>query len=390
MSKHKDAALLTGVTGFIGGALAIELLNRTDIDLVCIVRARNSQSASVRLVESLRSAAELYGTTLTELQTRRCRAIPGDITLPFGGVDTDALPPNISTCWHAAASLAFEDSRSEEISLHNVQGTLNIVELGRKLGCSSFNHISTAYVAGSQRGIIPESAVVAGTIPNNHYERSKIAAERIVQDAALETVRIFRPSVVIGHSKTHKTTSFNGLYGFVRGLQRARNLVRNSLGDLLRFRPLRLLADGSTPVNFIPIDYVAANAVKIALSTTTTDIYHLSNKTPPKLAECWGSATEVLGMVPPLFVDDPAEFTLIDQKVDDQMQFYRCYMNDEKRFSVTNSELVLGPDALTCPLNEQDIGRYVGWYLKYLEFAGKSNMPGTVDFWQVAGENCVD
>jgi thioester reductase-like protein len=368
MYNSNGAMLLTGVTGFVGGAIALEILRNTDADLICLVRPRSETSPEMRLLQALHASANMYGITLSESQIARCRAIPGDITLPFGGVEPHQLT-NITELWHVAASLAFEEERSVEISLHNEHGTKNIVDLARKTDCQTFNYVSTAYVAGDRRGLISEEAVPESSIPNNHYERSKIAAERIVEDAGFDVTRIFRPSIVIGHSETHVATTFSGLYGFVRGLQRARDEVFASLGDLLKFRPLRLLADGDTPVNFIPVDYVARAAVNIAAQVNDSSIYHLTNSSPPKLADCWASATHVLNMMRPLFVDDPGEFTLIDQEVDAQIDFYRPYMNDNKCFGMSNTESVLGHDALRCPLSADDMAEYVGWYVQHCEAA---------------------
>lgn len=201
---------------------------------------------------------------------------------------------------------------------------------------------------------------------NNHYERTKIAAERLVLDADFATTRVFRPSIVIGHSETYGATTFTGLYGFVRGLQRARDTVRESLGDLLRYRPLRLLADGDTPVNFIPVDVVAHAAVGISTRSSASAIYHLANPTPPRLTDCWQGTTDVLRMQQPIFVSDRNEFTLIDEKVDERMTFYRSYMNDEKYFDTANVDAVLGAGALAYGLAAGEIGRYVDWYVQHV------------------------
>lgn len=366
MIKSGEAVLITGATGFVGGAIALELLCTTDADLVCLVRPGRDESAAHRLVKSLQASARMYATDLTDAQIARCTAVVGDVTLPTVGVDTGALA-NITEIWHAAASLAFDDGRAEEIALHNEQGTRNILELASRISCDTINYISTAYVAGDGRGMIEETPIADSVTPNNHYERTKIAAEQLVQHANIATTRIFRPSIVIGHSTTREATTFNGLYGFVRGLQRARDVVRPSLGDLLKFRPLRLLASRDTPINFIPIDYVTRAAVDIAAKSDESNIYHLANSTPPTLAECWGTVTNVLGMMHPLFVDDPAEFTLIDQKVDNQMEFYRPYLNDKKYFSVSNVEALLGEGVLSYALPADEMAQYVAWYLAYRE-----------------------
>jgi hypothetical protein len=149
-------------------------------------------------------------------------------------------------------------------------------------------------------------------------------------------------------------------------------MVRRSLGTLLNFRPLRLLADGDTPVNFIPIDYVSRVAVEIARHTDNGGIYHLANSAPPKLVDCWSGTTNILGLTRPLFVDDSAEFTLVDQKLDDQLRFYRPYLNDRKFFDVSNVDAILGAGALACPLDADVISEYVEWYVQHQESAKTS------------------
>lgn len=365
MTRSSRTVLLTGVTGFIGGAIAVELLTTTDVELLCLVRETEGMSAEARVEAALRASAAMYGSELDDEQLRRCHPLAGDITEPFAGVRPDQIPA-LESVWHAAASLAFEDERAEEITRHNVAGTRHVTELAAAAGCREFNYVSTAYVAGDRRGPIAEEEVPAAAEAraNNHYERTKIQAERVVADAGFDVTRIFRPSIVIGHSETLQATTFSGLYGFVRSLQRARELVRQSLGDLLKYRPLRLLADGATPVNLVPVDYVAGAAVRIAESGAE-GVFHLANSTPPRLEDCWAGAAHVLGMVHPLFVTNSDEFTLIDEKVDERMGFYGSYMADEKHFSTARVEEVLGDGAMTCPLPPEAMARYVGWYLAH-------------------------
>jgi thioester reductase-like protein len=365
MKRAPRTVLLTGATGFLGGAIAIELLATTDVEILCLVRENTSTPAGARVEAALRASALMYGMEIADEQLRRCQPVVGDITEPFAGVPSQAIPP-LASVWHVAASLAFEDERADEISRHNVEGTQNVVDLARAAGCGEFNYVSTAYVAGRRRGLIAEENIPADAeeTANNHYERTKMQAERIVAGAGFKVTRIFRPSIVIGHSGTLQATTFSGLYGFVRSLQRARELVRLSLGDLLKYRPLRLLADGDTPVNFVPIDYVARAAVGISESGAE-GVFHLANSTPPRLADCWVSAVEVLGMVQPLFVTNTDEFTLIDQKVDDKMTFYRSYMVDEKYFSTSRVEEVLGDGAMACSLTPESMASYIGWYLTH-------------------------
>ena len=53
--------LVTGATGFVGGALVLELLARTDSQVACLVREDPASSPHERLETSLTHAARIYG-----------------------------------------------------------------------------------------------------------------------------------------------------------------------------------------------------------------------------------------------------------------------------------------------------------------------------------------
>ncbi|TXH22324.1 MAG: NAD-dependent epimerase/dehydratase family protein [Mycobacterium sp.] len=63
--------LLTGATGFVGSAIALQLLG-TEAHPVCLVRSRNQDSPQVRLEAALRTAAGAYGLALSTAQIARC------------------------------------------------------------------------------------------------------------------------------------------------------------------------------------------------------------------------------------------------------------------------------------------------------------------------------
>jgi long-chain acyl-CoA synthetase len=94
----------------------------------------------------------------------------------------------------------------------------------------------------------------------NPYERSKHEAELLVRERADRVpVQVVRPSIVVGDSRSGWTPSFNVLYG-----------------------PLRAFASGAyqlipgrraTPVDVVPVDYVADAVIALAGRPDTT--HHL-------------------------------------------------------------------------------------------------------------------
>ncbi|MEU9853264.1 SDR family oxidoreductase [Streptomyces sp. NPDC047974] len=355
--------LVTGATGFVGGALVLELLRRTDAEITCVVRERPGRPARQRLDAALTAAAEAYGEQdLIPLFADRCRAVAGDVTEERCGVDTAGLP-DVDEVWHAAASLDFEERRKDEILRDNLDGTRHVVALAEALKAPRFNYVSTAYVAGERTGWIPARPVPAGTTSNNAYEHSKIQAEAVVLAGGFERTRILRPSIVIGHSRTLAATSFTGMYGFVNGLSAARAEVRRHLGDMLVFRPLRIRAAADARINFIPVDRVVAAAVGVSLADGDSDVYHLANSRQPTVGESLSVLCELLAIRKPVYVTDAEEFTLIDERVDERLEFYRSYIHGSKDFDLANVNKLVGDDVLDHPLPPERLADFMGWYL---------------------------
>ena len=52
----------------------------------------------------------------------------------------------IGEVWHSAASLRYEDRHKVEIFIYQVGGARTIVDLTRRSGAHTLNHISTAWM----------------------------------------------------------------------------------------------------------------------------------------------------------------------------------------------------------------------------------------------------
>jgi thioester reductase-like protein len=364
--------LLTGATGFVGGAIAIELLERTDADLVCVVRPSATGTPAQRLHRSLLEAAEAYGKPhlLPDILSRS-RAVAGDIAgaLP----STDDVGP-VDGVWHCAASLRFEDRHAAEIEVHNVAGTRAVLGLARTVGARAFNHISTAYVAGTANGEIAEETGTARG-HHNHYERTKLVGERVVEAADDLHVRILRPSIVVGHSRTHAATSFTGMYGLMREIVGFRRKVARRLGDLLMLRPLRILADPDTRVNLIPVDEVARQAVAISRSAGTGTYFHLTNPCAPRLEEAMQLGFGLLGMRRPIFTASARDLNSIDQALSDRIPFYGSYLTGTKLFARGATDAALGASWTGVELGGDALRPYLDWYLRKLGAVGDRDSP---------------
>jgi nucleoside-diphosphate-sugar epimerase len=363
--------LVTGATGFIGAALVLELLDQTAGDVACLVRpGHDRERARIRLVEALERAFLLYDRPdLVPAIEERCIAVPYDLR-SGDEVPASALPAGIAEVWHSAASLRFKQEQRAKIVEQNVEGTRRLLRLATGAGASTFNYISTAYVAGKRTGLVLEEPARDPSVAHNAYEESKILAETLVDEWTGLRTRIMRPSIVIGHSKTFAAVSNTGLYGFILGAQSARKEVEErKLGSYLTHRKIRLRGDGEAPINLIPVDFVARNAVQISRSSSDARVFHLVNASPPLSAEVGRVAFAALDMAEPRWVEDEDEFTLIDEELDQHPRtgFFRTYLSRGRVFDLANTNAALGAEASTVALEGEELAPYIEWYLDSVE-----------------------
>nr|WP_185907083.1 SDR family oxidoreductase [Streptomyces sp. WAC04770] len=358
MARH----LVTGATGLVGGLLVLELLERdADAEVLCLTRPRATLSAQERLLTALRDAAQVYGrpTALRHVD-RRCTAVPGDLAQVTDSAVTGRLGA-VDHVWHSAASLAFEDEARDDIMRINVEGTRNLADLAQRLHVLTFNHISTAYVAGQRVGEIPATTVDPDRVrSNNLYEHSKVLGEQIVTGSEFATLRILRPSVVVGHSSTLGATSFSGLYGVVRILLALR--ARDPQGFS---QPLRIRANPHALLNLVPVDIVVRACVDIHDAHAPSGVYHLANTIQAGTQDTLNAITDRIAMPRLSLVDSADGFSEAEQRLDNAFTFYRPYLNATRNFDLT-STMRHSTSRLAVPLPPERLTDYIDWYLSTL------------------------
>jgi thioester reductase-like protein len=288
-------ALITGATGFVGMELLSRYLERTEQPVYALIRAPDHTAAERRLRGVLMS---LYGRE--DAYRDRVVAVPGDIESEGLGLDRSdrrLLSQRVTEIVHAAASVLFTLplDRAREI---NVTGTRRVLELGQDCmlggGLRRFAYVSTAYVAGDHAGEFGEDELEVGQGFRNTYELSKFEAERLVRDHADHLpIQVFRPSIVVGEQATGWTNSFNVLYPPLKAF------ARGAL-PVLPGRP-------STPVDAVPVDYVADAVLELSGRPLAGDeTYHLvagpKATTAGRLARM---ASRYFGRRPPPMIPPP-------------------------------------------------------------------------------------
>jgi alcohol-forming fatty acyl-CoA reductase len=150
--------LLTGVTGFLAQVVFERLLaDFPDTSVVLLVRSQTGATSRERVEYMLRKPAfntlrdRIGDDGLLQLLDERVEVIDGDF-----GRGVPEIPGGIDIACHSAATVAF-DPPIDEGFMTNLQGAINLYTGVLDGGNTpSLVHVSTAYVAGVQKGVIPE------------------------------------------------------------------------------------------------------------------------------------------------------------------------------------------------------------------------------------------
>jgi hypothetical protein len=130
-------------------------------------------------------------------------------------------------------------------------------------------------------------------------------------------------------------------------------------------RPLSIIVKTAAPLNLVPIDLVARDAVAVGLADTDRRVFHLTNDEAPRVGDVVDTLLDVLDLPKPRHVESPKTFTTIDQTLHDHLDFYTSYMNSEKTFSRENTDAIAGAGRSPMPLSR--VRELALWYLEHLK-----------------------
>ncbi|MBA2515656.1 MAG: SDR family oxidoreductase [Solirubrobacterales bacterium] len=236
---------VTGATGFIGRHLVERLLERSG-DIHVLVR-----EGSAEKLDRLREGWARFG------EVGRVKAVLGDLTEPGLGIseaDKSSLEGRIDHFFHLAAIYDMT-ADSTTNALVNVGGTQNAVDLANALQATTLHHVSSIAAAGMYEGHFTEDMFDEGQKLDHPYHRTKFESEKIARERTTGAWRVYRPAIVVGHSKTGEMDKIDGPYYFFKAIQKAR-------AALPSWFPLVGIEVGRT--NIVPVDYVAAALDHIA------------------------------------------------------------------------------------------------------------------------------
>ncbi|WP_312394283.1 non-ribosomal peptide synthetase [Chryseobacterium sp.] len=214
--ENPKAILLTGVTGFVGVNLLMELLQSNDADIYLLIRAEDENHAKRRLFETMED--QIISTSYDE---KRVKFLAGDLAKPYLGLKQTIytiLTQTIDIVYHAGSSVNFIQPYSymKSANVDALHTMINFVtthklkqlSLLSTVGVFSWEHYFT------KPTLIKENTDTTSALKylsrDMGYIQSKWVMEQVAQEAIKQGVPIiiFRLGYVFCHSLTGATAKY--------------------------------------------------------------------------------------------------------------------------------------------------------------------------------------
>ncbi|WP_071189201.1 non-ribosomal peptide synthetase [Trichormus sp. NMC-1] len=264
-AKTPQAILLTGATGFLGAFLLWELLQQTQANIYCLVRARDIVAGKKKIQETLESY--LIG---NESFYQRIIPVIGDLSQPYLGLNKSEfqdLAHQVDVIYHNGAWVNHIYPYSV-LKSANVLGTQEILRLACLGKTKPVHFVSTTSIF-SQSGIsgvqIITEADNSDTYPvnTNGYVQTKWVSEKLLATARNKgiPISIYRIGRVSGHSQTGVFNINDLLYKLIIGCIQLGSVPNRDIQE-----------------DIMPVDYVSKAIVYLSTQEKSLDkAFHLFN-----------------------------------------------------------------------------------------------------------------
>ncbi|WP_409182521.1 SDR family oxidoreductase [Amycolatopsis sp. VS8301801F10] len=262
---------VTGATGFLGKRLVARLLARRDTTAVHVLVRNTSRDRLADLAREWPNADRLVPAV-------------GDLTEPLLGLD----PAGYDGVDHVVHLGAIYDFTADDAANRaaNVEGTRNLLAFAAAAGARLLHHVSSIAVAGDHAGRFTEADFDLGQSFSSPYHATKFEAEKLVRAQSDVAFRVYRPSAVVGDSRTGEMDKIDGPYYFLPAISRLAALPKQ----------LPLVAPDLGATNLVPVDYVVAAMENLMhREAPSGSTYHLASPRPQKLHEVYNAFARVAG-----------------------------------------------------------------------------------------------
>ncbi len=253
---------ITGVTGFLGGELLVELSKKKEIEKIfCLVRAQNEESALIRL-------KKIYSLHGDYFDSKKIIPVIGELADSQLSTDLikNPLLSEIDTIIHSAANTSFSKIYDDIVEKVNIGGTRHLLEWAKTLKkLELFTYIGTATICGTT---VKNSLVTEDQSPNINakhlvkYSYTKMMGELLLKDyLPKEKILVVRPSIIMGDTRSWKPRSYVILWALA------------TLNELRLFP-----GNAHSNIDIIPIDYAVLSIIELVFNKDRKySVYHISS-----------------------------------------------------------------------------------------------------------------
>ncbi|WP_051377372.1 SDR family NAD(P)-dependent oxidoreductase [Paraburkholderia dilworthii] len=344
-------AIVTGATGFVGSALTANLL----ADGFRVLAVSRDDEAGHRTLAAVREAASGFSMDIETGIAELLQTIDaGQGTL--ADAITEAHLCQVDVVWHCAAEMSYSPKKLEYAFRVNVCGTANLYRKVAASGrCKRFYYVSTAYTAGLRGGDTAEKLHVGNPCVNS-YQISKLCAEQslfILHGEHALPLTIFRPTIVVGHSRTGwaRRNGF-GMYMFADVIAAASQAGLTT--TCMNLPPL-------VRPDLVTVDRLVADMVGLTLRNTQGSGF--------EVFQCAGSrqlttqqVVSTIGATLGVRVTYGTPLTSLDQRIDRAIDRNRPFASTDWTFSRSKLDAALGHPPGPPIVDEAMLGRLVRWY----------------------------
>jgi nucleoside-diphosphate-sugar epimerase len=199
MNPARITLLVTGATGFLGSAIAADLLeNHPAVDLLFLVRAGSAEEGLRRLREKV---AVMTESSAALARLKSAMILCGDLEL-FPALLGDARVQSITHVLNSAALASF--AWKKEVWTVNVDHTTAFAKAIATLpAMRRFLYVGTAMISGNtEHQSVQEDQFPSAVRQFVPYTRSKAEIERLLPELLGPVPCVVaRPSIVVGHTR---------------------------------------------------------------------------------------------------------------------------------------------------------------------------------------------
>jgi thioester reductase-like protein len=173
-NTQTKTCLLTGASGFVGTYFLKELLDTTDLNIACLVRAANEEAG----LQRIKKTAQKFDVKLLQGWENRVQIIIGDMSKKRFGLEEnryDELAKNIDSVYHVAAVDNFY-LPYDIIKNTNVVGTIEVADFALSGKVKPLYNVSSCAVSLIEE--CAEKPIPIGLV--NGYAQTKYVTEQIV------------------------------------------------------------------------------------------------------------------------------------------------------------------------------------------------------------------